>query len=381
LTRWLIQIVAGLPPAIDGVGDYALAIARGLRERQAVETLFVVANPAWRGPEMVEGFPVGLVERKHPAALLLAMRKILAGPAAGPATPVLFHCSLYGYARRALAFWLHSGFVQWKREFPESPWITMFHELYAGGPIWTGPFWLGGFQKRIIRQFARESAASLTSNACYRQYLAQLAGIDESRIVKLPVLSTVGELGELPPLRTRKRQLVVFGKPASRDAVFSRCLPALESACRFLGVERVLEVGPEARARDHGLPAAVESTGTLTAREVSSILGDSLFGFIGLDASILSKSSVFAAYSAHGMTPLVAGRAGGEADGLFANQQYLPVPLESGISGGQMETVSQGALAWYREHGIAAQVSQYAGILRALSEPEALVRAGRARSA
>lgn len=368
MTRSLVQIVAGLPPAIDGVGDYALAIARALRERQEIETLFVVANPKWRGPGIIEGFPVAVVARKDPSSLLLAMRGILARARAEQTTPILFHCSMYGYAKRALAFWLQTGLVKWKRQSPGSPLITMFHELAATGPIWTSPFWLHGIQCGLIRGFARESKASLTSNARYRQRLAQIAGIEESHIVKLPVLSTVGEPGEILPARTRKRQLVIFGKPHSRNLAFSRCLSQLESVCRSLGIERVLEVGPDASARKHGLPCAVEATGGLAAHEVSAILCDSLFGFIVSDASLLSKSTVFAAYCAHGTVPVVVGRDGGEADGLHANQHYMCAPLRGSISGDQLEEVSQSAHTWYRGHGVTAQASQYAGIMDQISE-------------
>lgn len=365
----LVQIVAGLPPAIDGVGDYALAIARALRDRHAIHTLFVVANPTWRGPGIVDGFPVALVVRKRPVALLLAMQEILAGARARPTTPVLFHCSMYGFAKRALAFWLQRGFAQWKRESPASPLITMFHELVADGPIWTSPFWLHGIQCGLIRRFARESSVSLTSNARYRQHLAQIAGIEESRIVKLPVLSTVGEPGELVPPRARKRQLVIFGRPHTRDSVFSRCVPLLEAICKALDIERVLEVGPAAGAREHQLPVAIEATGALAAGEVSAILRDSLCGFIASDASVLSKSSVFAAYCAHGTVPIVAGRDEGEADGLYANQHYLRTPLRATVGRDQLEAVSQSAHAWYREHSVTAQASQYAGIMDAMKHP------------
>ena len=301
-------------------------------------------------------------------SLVLAMRGILADARAEQTTPVLFHCSMYGYATRALAFWLQRGFVKWKRESPGGPLITMFHELVANGPIWTSPFWLHGIQRGLIRRFARESTASLTSNALYCQQLAQVAGIEESHIVKLPVLSTVGEPGELPPARARKRQLVVFGKPHSRDLAFSGCLPILASVCRVLGIERILEVGPGASEREHRLSAAVEATGALAADEVSAILRDSLFGFIASDASLLSKSTVFAAYCAHGTVPIVAGRGGGEADGLYANQQYLCTPMQASISGDQLEAVSQSAHTWYRGHGVTAQASQYAGIMDEVSE-------------
>ncbi len=351
MTRSLIQIVAGLPPAFDGVGDYALAIARALRERQAVETLFVMANPAWRGPCSIEGFPVTSLARKDPASLLLAMRGTRAASGAVPATPVLFHCSLYGYAKRALAFWLQRGVALWKRESPESSLITMFHELIADGPIWTSPFWLRGMQSGLIRRFARESEGEpdFQQRARYRQHLARIAGIEETSACQTTVvLSTVGEPDKLPPARTRRRQLVVFGRPNSRDFVFSQCLLQLERTCTSLGIERVLEVGPDASRREHGLPLAVEATGALAPAEVSAILRESLFGFIALDAGILSKSSVFAAYCAHGIVPLVAGKDSGEADGLYANRQYLRAPVEAGVGNEQLEAVSQSAHTWYR---------------------------------
>jgi hypothetical protein len=363
--RAIVQIVPGLPPAIDGVGDYALAIARALRERQEIESLFVVANPLSQTLGVIEGFPVTRVARKDPASLMSALRGILASGRAESTTPVLFHCSLYGYARRALAFWLQKGLVQWKQRAPEGPLITMFHELVADGPVWSSAFWLHGVQRGLIRRFAHASTASLTSNARCRQLLAEIAGIEESQIAKLAVLSNVGEPGELPPALTRKLQLVVFGRPNSRDLAFSR---GLKSVCEAFGIERILEVGPDPSRRAHRLPAVVEATGALAAGEVSAILRDSRFGFIASDASLLSKSGVFAAYCAHGAVPIVAGADDGEADGLYANQQYLRAPLRPGIGGDQLEAVSQSARAWYRGHSVTDQAAVYAGILDRISE-------------
>ncbi len=366
--RAIVQIVPALPPAIDGVGDYALAIARALREMQEIESLFVVANPRSQTLGVIEGFPVAQVAREDPASLVSALRGIQTGGRAESTIPVLFHCSLYGYARRALAFWLQKGLVQWKQQAPESPLITMFHELVADGPIWTSAFWLHGVQRGLIRRFARASAASLTSNARCRQLLAEIAAIEESQIAKLAVLSNVGEPGDLPPALTRRRQLVVFGKPHSRDLAFSRGLPSLQSICEAFGIERILEVGPDPSRRAHGLPAAVEATGALPAGAVSALLRESRFGFIVSDASLLAKSSVFAAYCAHGTVPIVAGRDDGEADGLYANQQYLSAPLATGHGGHHLEAVSQSAQAWYRGHGVTAQAAAYAGLLDRMSE-------------
>lgn len=45
----IIQIVPQLPPAINGLGDYALNLARQLRQDFAIETHFVVGDHSWTG--------------------------------------------------------------------------------------------------------------------------------------------------------------------------------------------------------------------------------------------------------------------------------------------------------------------------------------------
>jgi hypothetical protein len=44
----IIQIVARLPPAVDGVGDYASLLAKQLRAAHNIRTVFVVCDPSWR---------------------------------------------------------------------------------------------------------------------------------------------------------------------------------------------------------------------------------------------------------------------------------------------------------------------------------------------
>ncbi len=52
------SIVPRLPPAIDGVGDYALNLARQLRKDFNIQTHFIVGNPTWSGASEIKGFPV-----------------------------------------------------------------------------------------------------------------------------------------------------------------------------------------------------------------------------------------------------------------------------------------------------------------------------------
>ena len=54
----LTAIIPRLPPVVDGIGDYALCLARLLRDNVGIATRFIVTDPAWIGTGNVEGFEV-----------------------------------------------------------------------------------------------------------------------------------------------------------------------------------------------------------------------------------------------------------------------------------------------------------------------------------
>jgi len=376
MARRLVQIVAGLPPKIDGVGDYALTVARAMRAQHGIDSLFVVADPAWQGPETVDGFHAITVEKRSPGSLVSAIERVLYVAGSTAKTPVLLHCSLYGYAQRALAFWLINGILRWKRKEPETAFLTMFHELAAWGPIWSSPFWLYRIQRGLIKTLANESNAHLTTNARYLRVLGRIADLDEKTIVRLPALSTVGELSCPPPAGVRKRQLVVFGQRPSRDAVFSKCRILVQTLCRALQIERIIEIGPPRGDREDGLLVPLQRLGILESSDVSRVLQESLCGLLALDADYLAKSSVFAAYCAHGVLPIVAGSSPEETDGLKANEQYWhPASTAFTITPEKCASTAQSAHLWYQGHTAAIQAGCYAAIIAGMpGERRDLVR-------
>ena len=87
-----LQIVPKLPPAIDGLGDYALNLARKLRQNFGIETHFIVGDPQWVGENCIEGFPVSQVST-HSAQTLLTLLSNT------HSATVLLHYVGYGYAK------------------------------------------------------------------------------------------------------------------------------------------------------------------------------------------------------------------------------------------------------------------------------------------
>ncbi|HEX8091982.1 MAG TPA: glycosyltransferase family 1 protein, partial [Blastocatellia bacterium] len=100
----MMSVVTGLPPRIDGIGDYALSLARRIRRDVGVETRFIVGDPAWNGPARVEGFEVDRLAERSRAGLL----RLLRGEAEEKRM-VFLHYGGYGYAARGCPSWLIDG--------------------------------------------------------------------------------------------------------------------------------------------------------------------------------------------------------------------------------------------------------------------------------
>ncbi|MDX6500275.1 MAG: hypothetical protein QOG23_3535 [Blastocatellia bacterium] len=89
----IVAIVPRLLPVVDGVGDYALRLARGLQNDFGLETQFSVGDPRWSGPDRVEEFAVTRLRERTVGHLPNAL------PAESRAT-LLLHYGGYAYAAR-----------------------------------------------------------------------------------------------------------------------------------------------------------------------------------------------------------------------------------------------------------------------------------------
>jgi hypothetical protein len=305
--RRIVQIVPRLPRAEGGVGGYAHALAGRLREGFGLETRFA---------EVDEGGTVEL--------------------AAGET--VLLHYVNYAYQRRGCPARLVAGLEAWKRS-GGGRLVTVFHEVYAGGPPWRSSFWLGPVQRRLAARVARASDRLVTTLALYAALVRRLApGVN---VEVVPVFSTVGEPPEVPSFGDRPKTMIVFGGAGVRRRAWGERRGDLLAACRALGIREVLDVGPAT-----GLPAEldgipVRALGPLPEGEVSRRMLGAAAGFLAYPPAFLPKSTVYAAYCAHGL---------------------LPVCAANGI-GDDPEAAAAAARAWYLEHSLERQGEMFRRLL------------------
>ncbi|MEO1590247.1 MAG: glycosyltransferase [Cyanobacteria bacterium J06632_22] len=311
----VLQIVPRLTPDVDGVGDYALCLAQQLLP-QGITAEFLVVRPSQRTPPAVDGFPVHRLGQH-------TLEGFLAQVPQGIST-VLLHYSNYPYLLGKLDTpdWLAAGLDRLKQRGLRI--VVMFHELptlrYRGIRC---PNWL---QRRLSRRLAKLADQVITNNTAFQQVLNRWTS---EPVVCVPNFSTVGEPKWLPPLRDRNRSLIVFGS-SDRGRIYHPNTSTLQTVCQQLNIHTLYDIGRPVDWDASSLPPQVNvvKTGFLPAAALSQLLTDAIAGLFDYQRfpQNLAKSTVYAAYCAHGLLPICNRRSLPYQDGIRAGQHYLATP-------------------------------------------------------
>lgn len=356
----VLSIVPRLHPAIDGVGDYALHLARQLRLDFGIDTHFLVCEPAWHSLNQLEGFQVTQINARSIKSLLDKLANT------EPHQSVLLHYVGYGYAKRGCPTWLVDGLEIWKHQRREAPLVTMFHETAAFGPIWTSAFWLSIAQKSLVKRLVRLSDRIFTSKHSYAKLLQSYAPKQFTAVPTFPVFSTVGELQNPSTLSERAHRLIVFGGHSKRTKVYKDSLEQLHQICRYLDIQQIIDIGPPLDS----IPADIDdvpiaAVGCLTSEEISVILSESIAGFFSYNPTFLGKSTIFAAYCAHRVIPISAMVADVPEEGLQPGRHFA-VPDQYNTEKKSMvlmQAIADNAYTWYQTHSLSAQAKTYYTLL------------------
>lgn len=400
----IIQIVSRLPPAVDGVGDYAFLLAMQLRKEYDIQTTFVVCgkeqgarreeqlqapSSKLQAPAELDCFPVHQLRERSSAELL----RVLSAP--GMPQTVLLQYVGYGYQKRGCPVWLVRALRAWKngkgnaetlktenlksvsgcQDFSVSDFkdvsarprlITMFHELYATGRPWQSSFWTSNLQRWIAQTLARKSDHCFTNRAASATWLATASQHPINAISVLPVFSNVGEPEGLPDWEQRKPRMIVFGSAGWRRNSYFEHRADLEQACQRLELTEIVDIGADCEIPNLSVP--VRKCGPLQAAAVSQEMLSARAGFFAYPTPYLGKSGTFAAYAAHGLAPVTfAANRGENQDGLKAGEHYL---FAGAAERAKAVTVAGNVHGWYRDHDTKALADCQARRIQILAKPD-----------
>jgi hypothetical protein len=262
---------------------------------------------------------------------------------------VVLQMSGYGFSKRGAPLWLLREIEMRRKEI--NKFGVFFHELYAFGPPWKKTFWVSPAQRYVVRRLAEMSDFWMANREDSAQWLRQYAGHKPHAV--LPVFSTVGVPKSLPI--ARKHRLVVFGSTGLRTVTYRAAGREFFQWTKQQSIE-IHDVGSsitDPQMKNALTANDVIQHGRLEADNISDLMRDARFGAIAYPVAYIAKSSVFAAYCAHGLCPVVLSEGYAPSDGLLAGQHYLPgVPTEI-VDADKAQQLGEGAWEWYQSHTIA----------------------------
>ena len=328
----VLHIVPRLPPAIDGLGDYAVQLSDCLAT-QGLTSRFLVTDPTWKPDGTL---PASVLREPSAAALIAA----LAGQ-----QHVLLHFVNYAYEpRKGCPHWLIDGLQQWRGQAKDRRFVVMFHELFAMGWPWRKAFWYSAAQRSISAALARLADACWTSNQVYAKWLTNILG---RAIPMMPVLSNMGEPETLIPWSQRLPAMVVFGRAVNRQRAYDQLGDHLIALARSCGIRELHDVGAPL-SRPIQLPGLTTVThGILPTAALSALLMRCSIGVIHNQGSPLAKSGVVAAYTAHGMA-IACETQQSVHDGLVPG--YNLIDLERMADGSSLRSIAEHGHHWYHQH-------------------------------
>jgi hypothetical protein len=274
---------------------------------------------------------------------------------------LLLHFSGYGYERRGLCFWLLREVEQAKARLGDRlRVVTMFHELFASGPLWGSAFWLSPLQARIARKLACMSDAIWTNTELHGRWLREQVG-PSTPITVQPVFSNVGEPEHRAPTSGREPSLVVFGSVSTRRRALA-ALPRCAEALGRQGISEILEVGSGEATPWTAPGLKVRFLGRMEQPELRALLERSAYGLIEYPPNCLGKSTVFAAYAVHGCVSINVADAGHDSDGLQSGQHFVNLSRDALLPADPkaLEAMATAACNWYAPHSLSRQATAFA---------------------
>jgi hypothetical protein len=346
----VLQILPRVPPAVCGIGDYAWRIARKLRDEHGIHCSFLAAGTTWTQPVGETEFPVFRLPELSAKALVdfVEARK-------DEFQAVVLHLSPYGYQKRAVPFWLASGWRQLSQKPGRPRLITMFHELYASGSLRSSAFWLQPLQKWVLRTVARASDGLRTNRQGYADWLQGISGLKTAQVEVMPVYSNFGEPEVLPSWNEREAAMALFCWGIHSGESLETVVRKAVAHCQRFGLRRLHLIGCKQELEPGQAHVEYVRHGFLEAAALSRLLLSCRMAYTAYSPKHLAKSTLVAAFAAHGLVMITQGQQASLPDGLTDGVNILneSTLLPSDIPEvTRLEVLGAAFRRWYDGHSL-----------------------------
>jgi len=299
----ILQIVPRAPGTQDGVGDYALTVARQIRELFSYETIFLANEEV---PNSAQADDFQILSPLDPVA-----RNNFPGK---DFQHVILHYVNYGYQDRGIPFRLASILTGIRRRM-SGRFLTIFHEISASGPPWKSAFWLRPFQLQIAKSIGRLSDGCIVSSDTMFNQLKRL--VPHAKVIVRPVFSNFGEpmLTAAQLTNRSPHRWIICGGTLLVQRSMQSFPEMINGVPEHFRPRELCVMGGQPNSVVHELLRSLEGIQTdyrpqIAGSDASTILSQSSFAWLDyfhrtdVPAAVVLKSTAFAAACAHGVVPV-----------------------------------------------------------------------------
>jgi hypothetical protein len=142
----------------------------------------------------------------------------------------------------------------------------------------------------------------------------------------------------------------------------------LAQVCQALEITKIIDIGPPLEAMPLYIGSIpVRALGIQSAIVVSRVLSRAIAGFFDYPTAYLAKSTIFAAYCAHGTLPIgtaTTANSSSAVDGLVAGQHYWLMNFDfQNLTLATAQRIATQAHQWYQTHTLSIQAHHLAKLL------------------
>lgn len=275
---------------------------------------------------------------------------------------LMIQLSLYGYEKRGVPIWLMLAVARLKKQKPKVKLVVMYHELWVeNAKPWRSSYWLKELQKRVIKKMARLADFCITNLNRYEIELGKW--VPQQKIIKLCVFSSMGEMAQVGDVNERKNILFLYQPELYWAGELNLFWQRVKEVKSILGIDRIVIAGKKLEQPPEDL--IVEETGYLAMEDMSALLSQSKYYWVGYFNGYLGKSSVFAAAAAHGLVAICDQEMSSESDGLTSGSEYVLVGELVKIQRElKINEYARKINQWYCEHSIEKTAEVYNRIIK-----------------
>jgi len=284
----IIQICPTFPPNIGGVGNYTKLLADFLKNKNINSKILVSDHLDNKNKKQT-------LFGKNNKSLSSLLEKI-------NSNVVILHFSGYGYASRGLCFNLIKSLEKWKQNNKNRKLITIFHEIYAIGPIYRMSFWTSLPQKYLAKKLLKLSNVALVTS---KQNNITLSSFDKNKkIIYSNVFSNVGELKKKRKFHVRKNIAIIFGNTYQKQILYKDILVnknQYDAILKKMSIKKIIDIGPKIEISKQIKFIDIFRVGVKSKKYISLLLRNSKAGLVFYPVNQMTKSGIIAAYASHGL--------------------------------------------------------------------------------